>query len=246
MARFVAFTPGRRAITEITPRTVSGLEGFIRWCESEVPKYVPYAMDQLVHYMALVNQSEARKMAYGPYDPSGKDTSLAWRTPAQGIRRISQAYYLGWRVKKRGFGHYILFNETPEAYFIEFGISQVGFGGTGHRHVPARRIRRPVRKLSLLKTMDFMKTTQAYHRIWVDCFKSRHTYLGFTQDVQSPAGGHSRWEPVSEHDLKGEIATNAKRGTHRAYRRREGQYEIRRPVAGKGEYTGPMLGRHLP
>jgi hypothetical protein len=204
-------------------------------------------MDQLVHYMALVNQSEARKMAYGPYDPSGKDTSLAWRTPSQGIRRISQNYYLGWRIRKRNFAHYVVYNATREAYFIEFGIAEVGFGGYGHRHVPARRIRRPVRKLSVLKTMQFMETTDAYHRIWVDIFKSRHTHAGFTQVIQSPAGGHSRWEDVSEHNAMSAMVGYVHRGgTMPRVRRLRGQLQMRRPNKGGGSYEGPMLGRNLP
>ncbi len=247
MGRFIAFQPrgNLRGINEITPRTISGVEAYIRWCQIEVPGRVPYAMDQLVHYMALINQGDARKMAYGPYDPQERDPSLAWRTPSQGIRRISQAYYLGWRIKKRNFAHYIVYNETREAYFIEFGISTAGFGGG--RHVPNRRIRRPVRKLSVLKTMQFMATTQAYHRIWVDIFRSRHTHAGFTQIIQSPAGGHSRWEDVSEHEAVGEVVRNARRGQFSPHVRAAGnRFQIRRANKGGGSYTGPMMGRNLP
>jgi hypothetical protein len=247
MARFQAFTPGSRNIFSITPRSIAAVEAYIRWAEVEVPQHLPMAMDSLVHRMALVNQSEARKMAYGPYDPSGKNTAEAWRTPSQGIRRISEAYYLGWKVKKLGLGHYMLYNATREAYFIEFGISEVGFGGSGHRHVPARRIRRPVRKLSLLKTMNFMKTTQAYHRVWVDIFRSRHTHAGFTQIIQSPAGGHARWEDVSMHEAVGEVTRNARRGQFSPHVRAVGnRFQIRRANKGGGSYEGPMLGRRLP
>lgn len=251
MARFIAFQPrgNLRGINEITSRTMSGVEAYIRWCENEVPGRVPYAMDQLVHYMALVNQGDARKMAFGPYDPQERDPSLAWRTPSQGIRRISQAYYLGWRIQKRRLAHYIVYNATREAYFIEFGIAQVGFGGHagGKRHVPAQRIRRPVRKLSVLKTMQFMATSQAYHRIWVDIFRSRHTHSGFTQIIQSPAGGHSRWEDVTEHEAVGEVTRNARKGQFSPHVRAVGnRFQIRRANKGGGSFTGPQLGRHLP
>jgi len=173
-------------VFEITPQSVKGMEAYIRWAEVEAPHQVGIYMDQLVQTMALVNQMYARRMSFGPYDPQEHDPSLAWRTPEQGIRRISQAYYLGWKVYKIGFGHYRLQNASREAYFIEFGISQVGFGA---RTVPARRIRRPVRKLSQLKMLEFMKTTTAYHRIWTDMFRARHTHGGFTQIVQSPGMG---------------------------------------------------------
>jgi hypothetical protein len=246
MAIFRAFTPGRRAIVAITPRSIRAVEDYIRWAEHEAPGHLPMAMDSLMHRMALVNQSEARKMAYGPYDPHERNPSQAWRTPGQGIRRISQAYYLGWRVKKVGTANYILFNSSREAYFIEYGIAEVGFGT---RNVPSRRIRRPVRKLSLLKTLEFMKTTQAYHRVWVDIFRSRHAHGGFTQIIQSPAGGHARWEDASAHEAQGEIARITRPGStsHSLGVRRVGnRYQIRRHNRGGGSYGGPLLGRRLP
>jgi hypothetical protein len=215
MARLSLFTPGRRGgLVEITPQTISAVESYIRWAEVEVPSQIPFAMDNLVHQMALVNQSIARKMALGPFDPQERDPSLAWRTPAQGIRRISSAYFLGWKVYKVGMAHYRLENRSREAYFIEFGISRVGFGGT--RVVPKRRIRRPVRKLSQLKTIDFMRTTNAYHRVWTDMYRARHARGGFTQIIQAPGGGHSIFAPW---------------GT---------------PNEGSGSFEGPQLGSFLP
>jgi len=241
VARLTAFTPtrGTGEIFEITPQSIKAIEQYIRWAEYEAPHRLPFYMDMLVARMALVNQAFARKMAFGPLDPHGKDSSLAWRTPEQGIRRISQAYYLGWRVKKRGVAHYRLYNASKEAYFIEFGISEVGFGAA--RHVPKGRIRRPVRKLSLLKTLRFMATTQAYHRVWVDIFRSRHAYGGFTQKVQSPAGGHMVWENISEHQAGGVMRGNLRSGramTH-GLRNRGGVIQRRVPNAGGGSYGGP-------
>lgn len=251
MALFRAFTPGRqrRGLIEITPQSINAIEQYIRWAEVEVPQQLPFVMDNLVHYMALMNQSFARKMAFGPYDPSGRNSSQAWRTPAQGIRRISQGYYLGWKVSRRGQAHYILYNNSKEAYFIEFGISTVGFGA--NRRVPKGRIRRPVRKLSLLKTMNFMKTTQAFHRVWVDVYKSRHSHGGFYQIVQSPAGGHLRWENVSQHEAAGvvrRVVRSGKAGEYRKFVRATplNGWQVRRANRGGGTYGGPMLGRRLP
>jgi hypothetical protein len=251
VARLQSFTPGRGAagLVEITPQTIKGIEAYIRWAEVEAPMKLPFYMNQLAHMMALTNQSFARKMAFGPYDPSERRPEQAWRTPAQGIRRISQGYYLGWRVRKRGIGHYILFNASREAYFIEYGISEIGFGG--NRAVPARRIRRPVRKLSLLKTIEFMKTTNAYHRIWVEALKTRHGHAGFNQIVQSPAGGHARWQTVSEHEALGVVRRVIRAGQFNNYRRfvrmtPGGGWQIRQKNAGGGSFRGPPLGRKLP
>lgn len=188
MARMIAYT-GYGSLLQITPQTVNGIEQYIRWAETEVPSEIPRQMDKLVRVMATVNQAIARKMSFGPYDPREQDPGLAWRTPAQGIRRISQRYYVGWKVKRRGQAFYVLYNDSREAYYIEFGISMVGFG---ERTVPARRIRRPVRKLSQIQTHQFMMRTQAFHRIWIDVYANpqhKHQSGGFTQIVQSPAKG---------------------------------------------------------
>jgi hypothetical protein len=193
MARFVRWDIPGRSFLEPTIETMNGIEEAIRWAQTECPRRMPREMDKLVMYMALVNQGFARKMAFGPLDPSGRRSELAWRTPSEGIRRISQDYYLGWKVKRVGMGHWRLYNDSREAYYIEFGISQVGFGGT--RYVPSRRIRRPVRKLSLRKTMEFMMRTHAYHRTWVNMYcppGQRHRGRGFLQMVQSPAQGSFR------------------------------------------------------
>jgi hypothetical protein len=136
MSRFIRYqTSGkgsREAFLEPTVDTIKGIEEYLRWCEYEVPSQFPHYMNLLIQQMALVNQGYARKMAYGPLDPGAKDPGLAWRTPSQGIRRITERYYLGWKVKQIGYAHWRLYNDSREAYFIEFGISQVGgssFGG---------------------------------------------------------------------------------------------------------------------
>jgi hypothetical protein len=185
VARFVPFQSSKNFFA-IDQRSLNAVESLIKWAETDVPALIPKFMNELVFYMAVYNQGVARKMAFGPYDPSGRDTSLAWRTPEQGIRRISERYYLGWKVNQVMYGVWRVYNDSREAYYIEFGISTVGWGSG--RHVPARRIRRPVRKLSQIKTLEWALSTGAYHRIWADIYKGRPPY-GFTQIVQSRAMG---------------------------------------------------------
>lgn len=166
---------------EPTREYMNGLEQAIQWAENYVPQHLHLAMDDLCFYMALINQGYARKMAFGPADPGGLRSELAWRSPDEGIRRITQRYYLGWRIRKVKPAVWQLYNASREAFFIEFGI-----------HTSQRRIRRPVRKLSLRKTMDFMMYTNAYHRIWIDIYvnpKYEHNSMGFHQIVQSPGKG---------------------------------------------------------
>lgn len=211
MARIVLYSAQRgQPLVEVDKATLNGLESFIRWCEDEVPKNLPIYMNQLVYRMALINQGEARKMSYGPHDPSQRQPEAAWKLP---VRRISERYYLGWKVKQIADG-WMLFNDSREAYFIEFGINWLGAG---------RRVRRPIRKLSLRRTMDYMASTQAYHRIWANIYKTRQGHMGFTQIIQAPGGGHMVWGGVTE----------ARRGVSKV------------PNEGMGA-SGPGVGRHLP
>lgn len=198
MARLVKYQ-SNRAFLEPTPETFEGIEQAIEWAETEVPRMLRKQMNELVFHMALLNQGIARKMSFGPLDPSGnaiefheltgrsfvagtsgpatpvphyKSSPAAWQIP---VRRISQRYYLGWKVRSLGPAVWQLYNDSREAYFIEFGI-----------HTSLRRVRRPIRKLSLRRTMEMMERTSAWHRIWVDIYANpryRHRGPGFTQHV---------------------------------------------------------------
>jgi len=223
LARLVKYQAGR-SFFEPTIGTINSLEGAIQWAESEAPWKLRYYMNELCFHMALVNQGYARKMAFGPSDPSGRASELAWRTPDQGIRRITGRYYVSWKVKQLRPAVWMLYNDSREAYFIEFGISRVGFGGA--RRVPARRIRRPVRKLSLLKTLEFCMRTRVYHRVWASIMYSPKNHgrgEGFSQMIQPMSDSHSlfaAWDQLPNTDVGNK--------------------------SGGANYGGPMLGRRLP
>jgi hypothetical protein len=177
VARFTPFSyRGKGGLIEPTKETINGIEAAIRWAESEVPMQLHEQMLKLTQVMALVNQGYARKMSFGPEDPSSSNSALAWKIP---VRRISSRYYLGWKVRPIR-GGWQLYNDSREAYFIEYGINWLGEG---------RRVRRPVQRLSLKKTMDYMASTQTYHRIWSEIYRARFKTYGFEQQVQSRAMG---------------------------------------------------------
>lgn len=244
MARFIKYQ-ANRSFLEPTVETMNGLEEAIRWAEDEVPVRLRKAMNELVFHMALINQGFARKMSFGPDDPSGQNSSAAWKLP---VRRITGAYYLGWKVRSIKPGVWQLYNDSREAYYIEFGINWLGGN---------RRVRRPVRKMSLRKTMEFMMTTQAFHRVWADAYSSpkhRHRGRGFYQIVQSPGG---RWSDMSDREINS-VVRGFNRGASRSFAIRQGptgRMQRWRPHArnhgsfgspqGEG-YGGPSLGRRLP
>jgi hypothetical protein len=235
---------GHEAFITPTADSINALEEYIRWAEIEVPSQLPRQMDNLVKLMAILNQGVARGMSWGVSDPQEQNPSAAWKLP---VRRISGRYYMGWKVRSVRMGVAELYNNSREAYFIEFGINWLGAD---------RRVRRPVRKLSLHKTMKLMMTTHAYHRIWSSIFadpKRRfHRGIGFTQIVQSPGGGHQVWENISLHEVESEIVRNAKQGKHSPNLRRvvgrggENIYQRRVGSSGQGRYTGRSRGRRLP
>lgn len=235
---------GQQAFITPTAESINAIEAYIRWAEFEVPSRLPRQMDNLVKLMAILNQGVAREMSWGVSDPQEKNPSAAWRLP---VRRISGRYYMGWKVRSVRQGVAELYNNSREAYFIEFGINWLGAG---------RRVRRPIRKLSLNRTMKLMMTTQAYHRIWTGIFADpRRRFnrgVGFTQIVQSPGGGHQVWENISEHQVRSEITRNAKKGKASPNLRRtvgrggETIYQQRVGSSGQGRYTGRSRGRRLP
>jgi len=197
MARFTRYHSSR-AFLEPTEETFRALEEAIEWAEVYVPSRLRAAMNELTFHMALLNQGFAREMSFGPYDPGAARTEFhqltghqttglggfskqgpqyqsspaAWQIP---VRRITGRYYLGWKIKSLGPAVWQLYNDSREAYYIEFGISPY-----------LHRVRRPIRKLSLKKTMDFMMRTEAWDRIWVSIYADPKYIgggMGFSQTV---------------------------------------------------------------
>lgn len=241
MARLIQYEH-RGKLLSVDKATINGIEAAIRWADVEVPKQARIHVGDLARRMALINQMYARKMSFGPSDPYQRQPEQAWRMPGSGIRRISGNYYISWKVKNSGPGWWTLYNDSREAYFIEFGI-----------HVSNRRVRRPVRKLSQIKTLKYMMSTQAYHRVWSDIYLDprrgkRRKIGGFTQTIQSPAGGHGVWQNISEHQANSVIKRNARKGRRSPTLRRGPGGKLQQRVwnKGGGSYEGPMLGRRIP
>lgn len=152
----------------ISPQIFHDIDDWIRAAELSGRNVAP-GMDMLVMMMARTNQAFAQEMSRGPLDPQENKPDAAWKIP---VRRISGRYYRGWKVRRKGLGVWMLYNDTREAYFIEYGINHVGQGFSvsyrdGRRYIKgSRRVRRPIRKLSLMKTIRFVDQTRAGERVW--------------------------------------------------------------------------------
>jgi hypothetical protein len=140
--------------------TFVDLENLIVELETAGKRIKP-AMNDLCKVLAFVGLAQAQKRSRGIVDPRQTSSTVtvrpgtsrvgytpgrslssqAWKIP---VRRITGAYYRGWRVNRVTMGVWEVFNESREAYFIEYGI-----------HTSGRRVRRPIAKLSLLATIRF-------------------------------------------------------------------------------------------
>jgi hypothetical protein len=158
------------------------IENMIRQCE-RTRRGLPVAMDRLVRFMSYTHLGFAQKRSLGPVDPMQRRPELAWKVP---VRRISGRYFFGWKVKRRGMGHYEMYNDSREAFFIEFGIHRNPATG-----LPStRRIRRPIMKLSFQENMRFLAKTHIYHRVWASTYfppPGQRKGRGFLWTMQSPA-----------------------------------------------------------
>ena len=163
MARFA-----ESAIFRISPRTFDDVDDWIRAAELS-GRNIRFGVEALVMLMARTNQAFAQEMSRGPVDPQANRPEAAWKIP---VRRITSRYYKGWKVKRVVPGVWMLYNDSREAYYIEFGINHVGPGVTvtyrdGRTYIKSsRRVRRPIRKMSLTRTLQLMDQSRAGDRVW--------------------------------------------------------------------------------
>jgi hypothetical protein len=115
-----------------------------------------YGMNAFVAILARGMQQQALQRSRGPYDPQQRRPALAWRVP---VRRITGAYYLNWKIRRLAPGIWQVYNDSREAFYIEYGI-----------HTSGRRVRRPINKLSLIATLRWADRMGVGHRIWEGIF----------------------------------------------------------------------------
>lgn len=161
-----------RGSFEISEQTFEHIEEWIQAAE-ETGRNARFGINALAMLMARTNQAIAMEMSRGPNDPQERNPDLAWKIP---VRRISSRYYKGWKVRRLAPGVWMLYNDTREAWFIEYGINHVGQGfqvtyRDGRTYIKgSRRVRRPIRKMSLLRTLKSVDQTRAGERVWEAIF----------------------------------------------------------------------------
>lgn len=162
----------------IEPETFESIDNWIRAAQAS-GRNIAYGMNALAMILAYTNQAFAKKMSAGPVDPQMKRKDAAWKLP---VRRITERYYAGWKVRRLAPGVWALYNDSREAYFIEFGIHPTGsLRATEKGHTYVMRVRRPVQKMSLRQTLSYANTTKIAERVWETSFapfRENYKYSG--------------------------------------------------------------------
>lgn len=187
MARYT-----ERQVFRISAETFDAYDDWIRAAQAS-GRNVRFGVNALVSLMARTNQAYAMQMSAGPIDTQARHgrrmtrgsylgrrfvagqngpatpqaiystTDAAWKIP---VRRITSRYYKGWQVRRLAPGVWLLENTSREAWFIEFGIHPRSIRATGQGTIYDARVRRPIRKLSLIKTLKLMDQSRAGERVW--------------------------------------------------------------------------------
>lgn len=152
--------PGNRGFVTLTAESLDALEDYIAWTENVSKKKLLQADEYMARFLAMLSGSYAQKYSAG-MRRHPDDSTRSWAMP---VPRITNRYFLGWRVERLGRGAYVLTNDSREAFFIEYGIHRNPATGT----VSPRRIRRPVFKMSFLRTMETVQRSSIAHRVWAD------------------------------------------------------------------------------
>lgn len=161
----------RGAVT-ITRRTFEQIENFIADNIASIEK-VNFGIDTLVRSMVLVTKGIAQEKSGGAVAANRRSNpALAYRIPVQ---RITGQYYAGWTLRRLGNGHWVLYNDTREAYLIEYGINM--------------RQRRPILKLSVIEMLRFIQTTKTADRFLANVLAPRRNAKGQFRSFSSRMQG---------------------------------------------------------
>ena len=127
----------------ITRASIRQIEDFIADNKASIDK-LHFGMDVLVRVIVSIIQSEAKARSGGPVAPRHRSNpALAFKIPVQ---RITGEYYAGWHLRRVKNAHWMVYNDSHEAWLIESGMFL--------------RVRRPILKLSFMSMLRFIQTTK--------------------------------------------------------------------------------------
>lgn len=153
---------------QITPESFDQIDDWIRAAQAS-GRNIQYGVNVMLMFLARTNQAIAMEMSAGFVDPRMNNHAAAWKIP---VRRITSRYYRGWKAQRIAPNVWIMFNTSREAYYIEYGIHPTGSVRTTREgNTFVMRVRRPIQKLSLTKTLRFVDQSRAGDRVWEGIFE---------------------------------------------------------------------------
>ena len=127
----------------ITLESIRQIEDYMLDNQASIDK-LQYGLDTLIRVLINIVQMEARKRSQGPVAPRYRSVpAFAFKIPVQ---RITGRYYQGWTIRRVRNAHWMLYNDSFEAWLIESGMYM--------------RVRRPILKMSFMAMLKFIQTTR--------------------------------------------------------------------------------------
>jgi hypothetical protein len=155
-------------VVMISRQTFDQIENYIADNLASIEK-VNFGIDMLVRSMVMVVRGAAQAKSAGPIAPRRRSNpALAGRIPVQ---RITGEYFAGWTIRRLGNGRWVVYNDSVEAWLIEFGIYQ--------------RVRRPILKMSVIAMLRLIQTTRTAERFMDWVIAPRRSSLGRFQSFQT-------------------------------------------------------------
>jgi hypothetical protein len=146
-----AFGMKGRGTGVINVEALDSIDDFLRDINMTTQK-LQYGINALAMVLSHAMLGFAQRLSGGPVDTRGQNVAASWRIP---VRRITFAYFTGWKVKRLAPGVWMTYNDSREAFFIEFGIHPSGQG------VP-----RPVLKIAYGQTMRWTEHSKIAWRMF--------------------------------------------------------------------------------
>ena len=155
----------------ITLDSMRRIEDYIEDNRASMDK-LQFGMDTLIRVLANILRSEALRRSAGPVAARHRSNpALAYKIPVQ---RITGAYYAGWTLRRVRNAHWIVYNDSFEAWLIESGMFM--------------RVRRPIAKMSFMAMMRFLQTTRTAEMFLDSVFaprrNSRGQFQSFNQRIR--------------------------------------------------------------
>lgn len=146
-----AFGMKGRGTGVINVEALDSIDDFLRDIQMTQAK-LQYGLNALAMVLSHAMLGYAQRLSAGPVDPLMRNPGASWKIP---VRRIKFGYFQGWKVKRLAPAVWMTYNDSREAFFIEFGI-----------HPSGKAVPRPVLKIAYGQTMRWTERSKIAWRMF--------------------------------------------------------------------------------